>query len=692
MTIIQKDFMIKQGGVITYFDKGNLLLGIIMEDKGKKLLILSEDNNKTNISSDKIEMSLEKSIPLSGKDFEIARELKNIKSNIENISQTIHLKELYELLKDENQGFTYQSLCELYFNQNSSKSHQIAMILSLTQNNLYFKQKNNLYYPKPEKAVLEQLEEIDRLKQNELKKISERQNALKWLKDNYSPTPNDHLTTPHELTKLLEPIRQYIIHRDLYEKKSQAISLFEEIKQIINNNTDNSITNMFQLLRNLNIFQEDENLSLLRYSISRNYSEKTLNELSQVPEFSFDNQSIYRDLTQKFTFSIDDSDTKDVDDAISFEETDNGYILEIHIADASYFIIPDSALDNDALNRGMSVYLPLEKISMFPKDLSENKMSLLEGKNRPVLTFQIIFNKNYEMMNSDLFLSCININNNYNYKESHDWIEQSHPDHPYLKHLYEISLIFHENRKSKGAIEFRNQDFKIKVDEERHISLVPISENLKSSFIIKELMILTNHITANYCLKHNIPAIYICQEPPDEPLQLTTDIRNNKPLLIEQLKKLKKSEMFTIPKKHYALGLDTYTQITSPIRRYHDLIMHRQIKNYLDFGKPYYTSEDIQVIAATAERSSREIKTIERETTRYWLLKYLKQEKKRSFKANVIKVLTNSYLVEIQEVGVQTVLMTPSRLFLNDEIDISIDRVNPLMDIINIKRTPFSQE
>ncbi|MDH4129357.1 MAG: hypothetical protein OEV44_11410, partial [Spirochaetota bacterium] len=121
-------------------------------------------------------------------------------------------------------------------------------------------------------------------------------------------------------------------------------------------------------------------------------------------------------------------------------------------------------------------------------------------------------------------------------------------------------------------------------------------------------------------------------------------------------------------------------------RRYHDLIIQRQIKNFLINKTPYYKKDEIQIVASTAERATKELKSIEKDTSRYWLLKYLKQEKKRTFKALVIKKVAIGYLVEIQEVFIQSILNTPANLKLDQEIDVSIERVNPLLDTLSIRR------
>ncbi len=679
--------MEKQGEIVAYREKGNLLLGIILEDKGKKLLLLSEDNKKGNVSPEKIEYHTGKSLLLNAKDFEIAKELKGHREHIENQSESIKLEDLYELLREEEEGYKAKSLAELTFSENPSIENVLVMAFSLEGDQFYFKLKSDLYYPKPYKLVQEQLEEREKSRLGEEKKKREVQTAFDWLKGYISPlTDENNLPPPPEVLKLLEPVKQYIIFRDQYEKKKLALDLVGQIKVECGLKIDNPIEGMYRFFIDLGVFQEDVNLFLLKYHIPTNFSDKALLSADESKEFLEEDFKGRKDFRSLYTITIDDADTKDLDDALTFEDLGDSYSVGVHIADASHFIDPGSILDQEALNRGMTVYLPIDKISMFPEKLSEDTMSLVAGEVRPSLSFMILFDKDLQIIHHEIHISIISVDERMTYESVDQLMDKGDGEGVFLKKLYEIAIKLQSIREDQGAVEFNNPDVKVRMDGEGRIYIKTIHHDLKSFLIVKEFMIYANHLAAQYCQEKGIPAVYIGQDPPDEPIVLDDNIRNHKNLLLEQLKKMKKSEIDAYPRRHFALGLDSYTQSTSPIRRYHDLIIHRQIKEFILKGNPYYTAEEIQKVAATADRASKEVKTIERETTRYWLLKYLKQEKTRVFKAVVIRKLSNGYLAEIQEVYIQAVLITPAHLEPGQELDVIVHRVNPLLDVLHIKR------
>ncbi len=679
--------MEKQSKIIAYREKGHLLLGVVLENKGKKLLLLSEENKKGNISPEKIEYYLDKNLSLDAKDFEIARELKYYREHIDEQSESIELEDLYDLLREEEEGYNAKSLTELTFSEDPSTEKVLSMAFRLDGDQVYFKLKNELYYPKPYKLVKEQIEERERSKLSEEKKQREAQIAYDWLKEFISNSTSENiLPPPVEVLKLLEPIKQYIIFRDLYEKKKLALDLVSQIKMECGLKIDNPIEGMYNFFIDIGVFQEDVNLSLLKYHTPLTFSDKALESINESKGFSEEDYKGRKDYRHLYTITIDDADSKDLDDALTFEDLGDSYSVGVHISDASYFIAPGSILDQEALNRGMTVYLPIEKISMLPEALSEDKMSLVEGEVRPTISFMILFDRDLQILDHEVHLSIISVDKRMTYESVDESIEKVEGERSILEKLYDIAIKLQSMRESQGAVEFKNPDVKVRIDEDGKVYLKAIHHELKSFLIVKEFMIYANHIAARYCQDHGIPAVYIGQDPPDEPIVLDDNIRNHKHLLLEQLKKMKKAEMDSYPRRHFALGLDSYTQSTSPIRRYHDLIIHRQIKEFILKGSPYYSVEEIQKVAATADRASKEVKGIERETTRYWLLKYLKQEKSRTFKAVVTRKLSNGYLTEIKEVFVQAILITPAHLDLGQEVDVMIHRVNPLLDVLHIKR------
>ncbi len=193
-------------------------------------------------------------------------------------------------------------------------------------------------------------------------------------------------------------------------------------------------------------------------------------------------------------------------------------------------------------------------------------------------------------------------------------------------------------------------------------------------------MLLVNYISASFCNKHSIPAIYIGQEPPDEsiPYEIITD----RATLQEVVRFMKKSYFSTIVRRHFALGLSTYTQATSPIRRFLDLLIQKQIKEFILSEKFFYSEEEVQNFRGNIEHLKGILGTIEDETNKYWLLKYLLQNFKNKFvEALVLKELPDGYLVEIFETNTMAKVKTQKILDIGQNVKFKLHTIFPRLGI-----------
>ncbi len=688
------EYDLKSGQILVYRSSNLIKLAVFMSKKGDKLSILSEDNNRLNINESKVEYILDKCLPLDEKDFIISKQLKKTKSDAKKNHPNTDVSELYELVSEENQGFSSKELSEFIFDSNIEEEQFLSFLLELYSDTIYFKLKNNVFYPKSEKQVSDYFEAERKKRENEYKKEQSKNSAIEWIKNVLEKEQEDthNLDIPSEVISLLNPIKQYIIFQDEYEKKGHALELINELKQKTPFQVvGNVIESAFRLFIRLGIFTENENLSLHKYNITTDFSDKALKESNNVIPFSIDSLRVSRiDFTEPYTITIDDENTKDIDDAVSLEKLDNNaFRIGIHITDVSHFIKSETALDKEALDRGMTVYLPVGKISMFPERLSEDLMSLLENEVRPTLSFLITFDSNYHIIEKDIKISTIKVDKKLSYDMADNILDdKEHQLNPMLKKLFEFTSSLNQKRIDNGAIDFSNFEIKVKLDDDGNILLKKVISNNKSDFIIKELMIFANSIAAEYCWINQIPAIYFSQELPDENIRFTDDVIRKRSQFFDNIRKLKKTDIDSYPKNHSSLGVDAYTQSTSPIRRYHDIIIHRQLKEFLISKKLFYNKEEVQRVAATAEQTSRETRTVEKETKRYWILKYLTSYKGRSVSATVIKKLTNSYIVELNDTLVQAQLITHKNLSFDEVVDVTIERVNPLLNTISLKRIP----
>lgn len=329
------------------------------------------------------------------------------------------------------------------------------------------------------------------------------------------------------------------------------------------------------------------------------------------------------DLRDEIIFTIDGSDAKDLDDAISVKKTDNIYILGVHIADVSHYVREGSKIDTEAITRGTSVYFTDKVVPMLPKALSNGICSLNGGVDRYALSCIITLDKNGDILYTELKNSIINSKVRGVYSELNDILENKENSEFYSKYAHvmadfdnmmELYEVLKNKSLRKGAMELESDECKIILDETGHPVDIIKRERGTTERLIEQFMLCANEAVATYLFNASIPCVYRIHDEPDtdkmsafstfaknlgvdvSPLntknkitsmQLSKVLENSK--LVDRfsivsnvlLRSLMKAKYSSVPKAHFGLATDLYCHFTSPIRRYPDLTVHRIIKALL---------------------------------------------------------------------------------------------------------------
>lgn len=360
------------------------------------------------------------------------------------------------------------------------------------------------------------------------------------------------------------------------------------------------------------------------YNFSPSFSDEVIEELDDIPSYLTEEEinkelsSGRRDLRSEEIFTIDGSDTKDIDDAISLSKLDDGkYKLGVHIADVSYYVKEGTKLDDEAYFRGTSVYLVDRVLPMLPHKLSNGICSLNENEDRFAFSCVMIIDDKGDIGHYEIFKSIIRSRKKMTYEEVNKILEENTTSEDYkpfektLLLMNELSKILRKKMIRRGYIEFESTEAKIKVDENCHPTHIESRVQRSGEELIENFMIAANETVASSIYYKNLPGIYRVHDKPDEKrlgefmkfLSLhgyvvngKNKIDNPKDLqhILSQLEEVPevrvlhdmairsqaKAVYSDINIGHFGLGSKCYSHFTSPIRRYPDLILHRLLKDY----------------------------------------------------------------------------------------------------------------
>ncbi len=330
-----------------------------------------------------------------------------------------------------------------------------------------------------------------------------------------------------------------------------------------------------------------------------------------------------KDLTYLKTYTIDDSQTFEIDDAISLEKYSFKKKLWIHIASPTSFLEYQSAIDKKAMRLISSVYLSTNNCYMLPEALIDDVFSLSEKKKRESISLGVIFNEDGSVASSEIVKSIINVDLRLNYKEADELIDYAPKEEEDLSIINEILQKRKCWRRISGSTEITEPFGKIIVKD--NIPFIKIIDPTLSRQLISEAMILYGNLISNFTKINKIPVPYRVQERVDKIKTNKIKFSENNTLRNYLLKKNMCNTYYSInPMPHASLGLSNYLHATSPIRRYADLLVNHQLNRYLK-NKELISKKDVEQIINKINNKGKQNIMRYREDQKYWLNKWFKK-------------------------------------------------------------------
>jgi ribonuclease R len=365
-----------------------------------------------------------------------------------------------------------------------------------------------------------------------------------------------------------------------------------------------------------------------------------------------------RDLTERTIITIDPIDARDFDDAISLERIERGHwVLGVHIADVSYFVREGSALDQEALLRGTSVYLPDRVIPMLPEIVSNNLASLQPGRVRYARTCWMEFTADGVPIHAEVERSAIKSVRRFAYEEVDVFladpatraVEMTDDVRSLLGRMRDLSRILRARRTTRGALELSMPEVKIDLDRDGRVAGAHVVENTESHKIIEEFMLSANEAVAEMLAKATAPFLRRIHPGPDlRKLRQLTEFVTELGFEVDSLesrfelqrllglvagraeehavnyavlRSLTRAAYGPQEDGHFALASDCYCHFTSPIRRYPDLTVHRALDMLARGKRP--PAEGLQQLGEQCSQLERRAEAAERELVKLKLLNFL---------------------------------------------------------------------
>jgi exoribonuclease-2 len=375
-----------------------------------------------------------------------------------------------------------------------------------------------------------------------------------------------------------------------------------------------------------------------------------------------------RDLCHLAAFAIDSPWSHDPDDAVSLEAENGKQILYVHVADPAASIAFDSPPEKEACGRGATLYIPEGSFRM----LAEEALPLFAlglAQTSSALTFKMTLNNSGEIAETEILPSTVKVSR-LTYKEADALM--ANPGGAEAAMLAEIYRAAERNLNRRCAAGAINIDL-----PEIHISLNQGQVNIesivpyRSALMVRECMLLAGEGAGLWAMKRNAPFPYIEQEIAEMPDEIFPGMAGS-----YQLRRCMRPRLLSVkPGRHGGLGLDVYTQVTSPLRRYTDLAAHIQIRRFLRGGE-VLSADEVSARIAAGEAAAAAVTQAERAARNHWIMVYLSDKKDSVWDAVALEKKGNRWAAMIPALALETQVPLRKEIAPNDPLKLILKSVN----------------
>ncbi len=625
------------GSLVEYLDQGRFRAGLVVREQDRHIAILDAGGREKLIARDLI---LVRYADRKADPANLAEVLAELEAERAELTSELDLNLLWEVVHEQGRTFSADELAELFFGRRSAAASSV-MLEALLNDRLYFTRRHMDFEartPEQVERLRVQAEKI-RMRSDEFREM---QRVIRQILHGASDASSE------EAAPLVAKLKPYIENpftrsRDLTAMLEQAAPDIEPVEAA------------FEILDRLG-----EAPSLPRFAtiagLKNDFPEAVVTEAASAaaPERP--------ETDGGFSITIDDEETVEIDDALSCESLPDGSLrVRVHIALVADFVAKDSAMDREAAQRATTVYLPEATVRMLPDPVSCEAASLIAGAVRPVLTTDVIIAPDGELTQATIYPARIRITQRLDYDHADQILSDPEFSGELADTLGKLNLAaarLRERRRRAGALFIQRHEAKVRVRGD-DIQIDVIDTGSQSRLLVGEFMVLSNFVAARYAAEHRIPIIYRVQP------KTNGEFASQRPRLS------------LYPEYHAGIGLDYYAQFSSPIRRYADMVLQRQLIAALARPDHFaYSQEELLAVLAGAENAEAEGRELERRAKRYWTLRYLQRNAMDSELGAI--VTREGASAELTDYGVRGTLHGAPHVPIGSQIVVQPGRVDPL--------------
>jgi len=657
------------GKIVAFFEQKKILCAVCLEGKGVRVHLLTEENREITLGPNRILLSSSQTLNPGLPRESLLEKIKSAVARQELLSRTLSVRELWELVWEERKEFNLRELAEFIFRPPVTFDQEMALLRALFEDRLYFKQKGELY----EAREPEKVEEITLQIEREAQQARELQEGSQWLARVWA---GESAAPPSGREEIIRLLKEYVLLGAEAPDQAKAKALLQAA-QI------SSAQAPFELLVRLGIWAEDENLFLQRHQISPSFPGKVLTEAERILAESTQGitpQPQDTDLTFLHPLTIDSEFTRDIDDALSVERVGSDIQVGVHITDVATYLNGYREIFQEAMARATSIYLPEQRIPMIPPVLSEGACSLVVGERRRALSFLVRIDEEGRVLDYRIVPSIIQVERRLSYDQVDQLLEEMDEELLILKSVSEKLL---RRRTEMGAFFIPRPERVIRVTRDKEIVLYKRDRESHSQKMVSEFMILANSLSALFLKEKGVPAIYRGQTEPREKIPPMEKFDALQAYRLRRV--MNRVEVSTRPSRHAGLGAEAYLTLTSPIRRFYDLLAEHQVLGVLR-GTGVMTQEEMEGIITQVGPILSRVGLVEELTEQYWVRRFLEKKIGSTTTAVVLDRFPNRYFIHLEEYLLEVDMpATSGREFVpGDQVLVRIEKCNARQGILRM--------